>query len=211
MTRINEAEARAEIVRVTQIVARYGLARSNDGNISVRLGDDRILVTPGGLYKLGLQPEEPLVVDRAGKVLDNPQGLKPTSELALHLTVYQERPDVQAVLHAHPPYATALTIAELPFPTDYLPEVLLALGPVPTAPYARPQTQALAESLRELIRAHDNVLLSHHGSVSVGQTLEQALISLERLEHAAYTYYLAQGLGTPVPLPAEALQALRGK
>jgi len=112
-------------------------------------------------------------------------------------------------LHAHPPYATALTIAEMPFPTDYLPEVLIALGDVPIAEYGTPGTSALAESIRRLIKGHNAIILSHHGSITVGKSLEEALIALERLEHAAYTYYLAHNLSTPVPLAEEDLKRLR--
>lgn len=205
---MNEAELRDEIVRITRIVADYGLARSSDGNISARLTDDRFLITPRSVYKMSLQPEDLIIVDAQGRLLEGREGMGPTSETAMHMEVYRQRPDVNAVLHAHPPYATALTVVGIPFPTEYLPEVLIALGPVPTAPYARPQTQALAESIRELIRDHNNVLLSHHGSVSAAATLEKALIDLERLEHTAYTYYLTQALGDPIPLPREELTGL---
>jgi L-fuculose-phosphate aldolase len=205
---MSEYRLSQEIARVTRIVANYGLVRSSDGNISVRLDEDRFLVTPSGLYKMTMEPDDPLVVDGNGKVLEGKPGLRPTSELNMHLEAYRQRPDINAVLHAHPPYATALTIASLPFPTDYMPEVLLALGPVPTAPYARPGTAELAESIREPIREYNNILLSHHGSLSVGISLEVALIALERLEHAAYTYFLARGLGQPIPLPRQELDSL---
>ena len=127
----------------------------------------------------------------------------------MHLEAYRQRPDINAVLHAHPPYATALTIAGIPFPTNLLPEVLIALGDVPTVPYATPGTPALAESIRAPIQAHNTVLLSNHGSISVGRTLEEALIALERLEHTAYTYHLARELGDPIPLPDDELKRLR--
>ncbi len=200
---------REEIVRVTRIVADRGLVRSSDGNISVRLGEDMFLVTPSGLYKMSMEPDDPIVVNMHGEILFGKPGLKPTSELNMHLEVYRQRPDVNAVLHAHPPFATALTIAGIPFPTDFLPEVLIALGDVPTASYATPGTTELAESIREHIKHHNSVLLSNHGSISVGETLEEALIALERLEHAAYTYYLTCTLGTPNALPGEELEKLR--
>lgn len=207
---MSEYRLRQEIVRVTRIVANQGLIRSSDGNISMRMSEDRFLVTPSGLYKMSMEPDDPVVVDGEGRVLEGKEGHRPTSELNMHLEVYRQRPDVNAVLHAHPPFATALTIAELEYPTDYMPEVMLALGHVPTAPYARPGTMALAASIREPIRHHDNILLSHHGSISVGKTLEEALVALERLEHAAYTYYLARAFGEPVPLPSDELDELAG-
>ena len=206
---LNEYQLRQEIVRVTRIVANQGLIRSSDGNISVRLDDETFLVTPSGLYKMSMEPDDPLIVNQEGEVLQGKPGLRPTSELGVHLEAYRQRPDINAVLHAHPPYATALTITGIPFPTDLLPEVLIALGEVPTAPYATPGTPALAESIREPIREHNTVLLSNHGSISVGKTLEDALIALERLEHAAYTYHLARTLGNPIPLAEDELAFLQ--
>ena len=102
-----------------------------------------------------------------------------------------------------------MTIAGVPFPTDYLPEVLIALGDVPIAKYGTPGTPDLAKSIQEFIKDHNAVILSHHGSITVGETLEEALVALERLEHAAYTYYLAHNLGNPIPLPDEELSHLR--
>ncbi len=209
MTVISEYQLRQEIIRVTRIVANQGLIRSSDGNLSVRLDESRFLMTPSGLYKMSMEPDDPIVVDEQGEVLIGKPGLKPTSEINMHLEAFRQRPDINAVLHAHPPYATALTIAGVPFPTDYLPEVLIALGDVPVAKYGTPGTPDLAKSIREFVKDHDAVILSHHGSITVGKTLEEALVALERLEHAAYTYYLAHNLGNPVPLPDEELSHLR--
>jgi L-fuculose-phosphate aldolase len=209
MTVISEYQLRQEIIRVTRIVANQGLIRSSDGNLSVRLGENRFLMTPSGLYKMSMEPDDPIVVNENGEVLIGKPGLKPTSEINMHLEAFRQRPDINAVLHAHPPYATALTIAGLSFPTDYLPEVLIALGEVPIAKYGTPGTPALAESIQEYIKDHNAVILSHHGSITVGKTLEEALVALERLEHAAYTYYLAHNLSNPVPLPDEELSHLR--
>lgn len=206
---LSEYQLRQEIMRVTRIVANQGLIRSSDGNISVRLDDNNFLVTPSGLYKMAMEPDDPLVIDQEGNIVSGKPALKPTSELNMHLEIYRQRGDINAVLHAHPPYATALTVAGLPFPTDFLPEVLIALGDVPTAPYATPGTQALADSIRTLIINHDTILLGNHGSISAGRTLEEALIALERLEHAAHTYHLATALGEPIPLPHDELVHLR--
>jgi len=205
---ITEYRLRQKIVRATHIVADQGLVRSSDGNISVRLDDDRFLVTPSGIYKMAMEPDDPVVVNSKGETLSGKDDLKPTSELGMHLEVYRQRPDVNAVIHAHPPYATALTIAGIPFPTDFVAEVLVGLGEVPTADYATPGTPALGESIRELIKIHNSILLSNHGAISVGKTIEEALITMERLEHAAYTYYIAQMLGEPRPLPKAELEKL---
>jgi len=204
-----ETNLRREIIRVTRIVSAQGLSRSSDGNISGRLDDKRFLITPSGLYKMTMTPEDLVIVDREGRALEARPGLRPTSEILMHLEVYRQRPEINAVLHAHPPYATALTIVGIPLPIDILPEVLATLGEVPTAPYATPGTEELALSIREPIREHNAVLLSHHGSLTVGKTLEEALIALERIEHAARTYYLARTLGRVRPLPPEEIAKLR--
>lgn len=209
MTAFNEYQLRQEITRVTRIVANQGLIRSSDGNLSVRLDEKRFLVTPSGLYKMSMEPDDPIIVNEKGEVLIGKPDYKPTSEIKMHLEAYHQRPDIDAVLHAHPPYTTALTIAGIQFPTDYLPEVLIALGDVPIAKYGTPGTPDLAKSIRELVKDHNAIILSHHGSITVGKTLEEALIALERLEHAAYTYYLAHNLGKPIPLPEKELEHLR--
>jgi L-fuculose-phosphate aldolase len=205
----NETACRKEIIRVLRIVTDQNMIRSSDGNISYRLEPDRYLMTPSGVYKMAMQPEDLLVVDGSSHILSGKPGLRPTSEMLMHLEAYRQRPDIRAVLHAHPPYATALTIAGIPFPIDLIPEVMLALGDVPTAPYATPGSKELAESIRLPIRTHNAVLLSHHGSLNVGQTLEEALIGLERLEHAAHTYALAQSFGKIIPLPDDEIAHLR--
>ena len=204
-----EERLRQEIVRVTQITAERGLLSSSDGNLSARLDAERVLITPSGVYKATLEPQDLIVIDMQGDVLEARAGLRPTSETRMHLEVYHQRPDVDAVLHAHPLYATALTIAAIPFPLDVIPEALLGLGDVPTAPYATPGTPDLALSIRDLIQSHNNVLLSHHGSLTVGKTLEEALIALERLEHTARAFFIAQTLGAVVRLPQEELARLR--
>jgi len=209
MKKENETNLRREIIRITHIMANQGLIRSSDGNVSARLDERRFLITPSGLYKRALEPSDLIIVDRDGQTLKGRPGLRPTSETKMHLEAYRQRPDIGAVLHAHPPYATALTIAQIPFPVDLIPEVLLVLGDAPTAAYATPGTEELALSIRDLIREHDAVLLSHHGSLTVGETLEEALVALERVEHTAHTFFLSQALGTVTSLPPEETARLR--
>ncbi len=204
-----EAELRQEIVTIACIAADKGLITSSDGNLSIRLDEARVLVTPSGVYKWRMQPEDLVTVDMTGQKLAGPPHLRATSEVKLHLEVYRQRPDVDAVLHAHPPYAVALSIAGVPLPVNLIPEVLLALGDVPTAPYATPGTEDLALSVSAPIREHDAVILSHHGSVTVGATLEEALIAVERLEAAARAYHLAHALGAVHRLPPDEVERLR--
>ncbi|MGB8212071.1 MAG: class II aldolase/adducin family protein [Anaerolineales bacterium] len=205
----NELDLRAELIRVNRILAERGLIRSSDGNISVRLDRNFLLVTPTGVYKSAMNPEDLIVIDLDGKVSSARPGMHPTSETLMHLEAYRQRPDINAVIHAHPPFSTALTIAGKPFPVEYIPEVLIALGDVPTAAYATPGTQALADSIHDLILDHNCILLSHHGSLTVGASLEEALIAVERMEHAAYTLWISQAFGVPIPLPPADLAALR--
>jgi L-fuculose-phosphate aldolase len=209
MMELNEEQARAEIIRVTRIVAGQGLIRSNDGNLSIRLGEDRFLVTPSGLYKMAMEPGDLLVVDWQNRVVEGRPGLKPTSEILMHLEAYRQRNDISAVLHAHPLYATSLTIVGEPFPMDIIPEAAIGLGSVPVAEYATPGTPEMAASIRAPISRSKTILLSHHGSLTVGRTLEEALIALERLEHTAHSYFLARTLGAIVPLPQDEMERLQ--
>ena len=204
-----EQKFRKEIVYTNRVCVESGVIRSSDGNISIRLEDDRFLVTPSGLYKRCLKPKQLLIVNHQGEVIKGQGSLKPSSELLMHLEAYRQREDIGAVLHAHPPYSTALTIAGIPFPTDIVPEVLALLGEIPSAPYATPGTQDLALSISDLIKTHNAILLSNHGSLTVGKTLEEALLALERMELAAQLYTLAHNMGKIIPLPEEEIKRLR--
>ena len=204
-----ELSLRQGIVRVMRICTQKRLIESNDGNISCRLDDNRLIITPSGCYKADLQPDDLIIMDMDGAVQQCKPGARPTSETLLHLEAYNQRADINAVLHAHPLYATALTIAGIPFPIDLIPEVLLTLGDVPTAVYATPGTVDMALAIRPLIKTYNTILLSHHGSLSVGKTLIEALIDLERLEHAAESYALAASLGKIIPLPQKELARLQ--
>ncbi len=205
----DEPTLRNELIRVNQILAERGLIRSSDGNISARLESNLFLITPSGVYKSAMSPEDLIVIDMDGKVHQARKGLQPTTEVLMHLEAYRQRPEVNAVIHAHPPISTALTISGKAFPVEFIPEVLTALGDIPVAAYATPGTQALADSIHDLIRTHDCILLSHHGSLTVGSSLEEALIAIERMEHAAYTLWISQAFGTPIPLPPAELESLR--
>jgi L-fuculose-phosphate aldolase len=204
-----EKQARSEIIRVMRIVTGQGLVRSSDGNISIRLDEDHFLVTPSGVYKMTMQAADLIIVDWQNKVVKGRPGLQPTSEILMHLEAYRQRKDIRAALHAHPPYATALTIAGEVFPLDIIPEVPIALGIVPIAEYATPGTPALAASIREPIMRSNAILLSHHGSLTVGHTLEEALIALERVEHTARSYFIAKSFGKVVPIPPDEMERLQ--
>lgn len=203
-----EAELREELIGVCRKLEQKGLLAATDGNISCRSGKESLLITPSGKAKAELEAEDILLVDFDGKVLSGAG--KPSSELRMHLLVYRERPDIEAVVHAHPPLLTACTLAGIPFMAEALPEVWLTIGAVPTAPYATPTTQEVPDSIAPFIKDHKAVLLERHGSLTLGKTIKEAYMRLEKLEHAAHTLLYARILNplAPVPLPKIELSKL---
>ncbi len=194
----SEAAWRQEMVEVCHALYQRQLVAALDGNVSSRRGN-LILTTPSGLCKGHLHAADLLVVNEVGQVVAG-QG-QPTSELLLHLEVYQQRPEVGAVIHAHPPVATALTIAGVSLTEGILPEVVLTLGAIPTAPYATTGTPDMAAAIRSLVPQHDAILLEQHGALTIGRTLWDAYFKMEKVEHAAWIVWLAKHLGHVRSLP----------
>jgi L-fuculose-phosphate aldolase len=155
-----------------------------------------------------MEPEDVLLLEMDGSEVSPVPGRRPSSETPMHVEAYRQRPEMRAVIHAHPSYATALTVAGLDFPNDVLPEVLLGLGEVACAPYSTPSSEQDAEAIRLLIREHDAIMLCQHGSLTVGRNLEEALLKLERVESVAEVFWKAQLLGNVKRLPPEARQQL---
>lgn len=205
--RVDEREARERIVEVCRRMHERGLIAGGEGNVSVRLAPDRILITPSGVNKGFLKPSELAVLDAAGNA--SRRGPKASSEFRLHLAAYAARPDCGAVLHAHPPHAIALTIADLPLSQDLIPESVVSLGRVPTAAYATPSTPALADGVGDLLVHHDIVMMARHGSVCVGPDLDTAYDRLESLEHTARITVIARSLGPVQPLDPIEIARLR--
>jgi L-fuculose-phosphate aldolase len=199
-------EARQEIVKYSHKVQQYGYVSATDGNLSVRLDENRILITPSGLEKGEMTLEAPIIVDMEGNKLEGDG--KPSSEGKMHIEVYKLRPDVNAVIHAHPPKCIAFTIAGQPVDTCLLPEVVVTLGAVPTSRYATPTTDEVPDSIREYIMKSDAVMLSRHGSLTVGADLKSAFKILEKMEHSATIAIYARLLGGPVPFSNSELQKL---
>jgi len=206
-----EHELRQAILECGRICYDRGLMTSNDGNISVRPDSNRVLITAAGICKGRMEAGDLLIVDMNGQVIISWKGLKPSSETPMHLEVYKQRPDIYAVIHAHPVFATTLTVAGKTFPHDILPEVALTLGDVPITAYATPSSHQDAEVVRPLIRDHDALLLRQHGSLTVGKNLNDALIHLERLEHVAQVYWHAHMLGNVERIPSAELERLSKK
>ncbi|MGV8075181.1 MAG: class II aldolase/adducin family protein [Syntrophobacteraceae bacterium] len=204
----SEMDLRIELVRICRKLESKGFIAATDGNVSCRLGEDRLLVTPSGRAKGELHPMDFLSVDLQGKPVCCSG--KPSSEIRMHVLVYQQRKDVRAVVHAHPPMLTAYTLAGIPFMAEALPEVRVSIGSVPTAPYATPSTEEVPDSIAPFIESHQAILMERHGSLTVGRTPTEAYLRLEKLEHAAHTLFYARLLNkdAPVPLPQDALQKL---
>ena len=188
-----------ELVHICHAMYHKGFIASSEGNVSARLGPDRILVTARGVHKGFLRPEQLIETDLDGKPVSD-EGV-PSSEIALHLAAYRERPDIAAVIHAHPTTAIACTLAGISLADGTLPEVVTALGAIPTVPYVTPGTRDVGEAIRPLIRQFDALLLARHGSVTVGVTLQEAYSKLEMLEHSAQILFRARLLGGGTPLP----------
>jgi len=185
-----------------------GLLAAADGNVSLRLPDDSILLTPAGVNKARLHPGSLARVTLDGRVLEG----KPSTERAMHLAVYRTCPDARVVVHAHPPTAIAWTLARpqlTELPTDALPELLLAAGRVPIAPYARPGTEEMGTVLLPFLPAHRLLLLARHGALSWGESMEEAINGMERVEHSALILKSAEELGGATPLPPLELEELR--
>lgn len=210
--RQKEAALRDEVVRVCRLMWEKGFVAASDGNVSVRLGKDRLLTTPSGVSKGFISASDVVLIDMDGKpvgpVRHGEEPSKPSSEILLHLEVYRQRPDVEAVVHAHPPLAIAFTIAGIALTQCVLPEVIVNLGSIPTTAYATPATPEGPVVIRDLIRHHDALIIDRHGSVTVGKTLFEAYMKLEKVEHLAQVTLAARQLGRVAELPPAEVRKL---
>jgi len=201
-----EREYREDIVRVGQLIWQKGWIAANDGNITVRMDEDRVLATPTGVSKGMMHPDDLIVCDMNGKKL---QGRKEqTSEIAMHLTIYRLRPDVRAIVHAHPPVATGYASAGKPLNLALLPEVIIGMGCVPLAEYGLPGTPALTEPMLPYIPKHDAILLANHGAVCYGEDVYKAFFRMETVEHFARISLVAALVGGPRVLPRGEVEKL---
>lgn len=205
--RPDEATLREQIVECCRRMHERGYISGWEGNVSARLSSDRILVTPARTNKGFLKPADLLIVDKEGKTLRSKA--RPSSELKVHLAVYSVRPDCNAVVHAHPPTAIAFTIAGISLAQCVIPEAVMTLGEVPTAPYATPTTQDVAAEVERLALEHDVIMMDRHGSVTLGRDVFEAYDRLESLEHTATVTLYAKMLGPVRPLPEAEIAKLR--
>ncbi len=201
-----EREYRQDIVDIGRFIWQKGWVAANDGNITARMDQERLLATPTGVSKGMMHPDDLIVCDMNGRKL---QGQKEqTSELAMHLTIYKLRPDIRAIVHAHPPVATGFAAAKKPLNLALLPEVIIGLGCVPLAEYGLPGTPELTEPMLPLIPKYDAILLGNHGAVCYGEDVYKAFFRMETVEHFARISLVAELLGGPRVLPRDEVQKL---
>lgn len=201
-----EREYRDDICQIGRLVFQKGWVAANDGNISIRLDAERVLATPTGVSKGMLQPDDLIIVDRKGNKLSG--RLERTSEFAMHATIYDMRPDIKAVVHAHPPVATGFATAGKPLNLALLPEVVIGLGCVPLADYGLPGTPALTEPMLPYIPKYDALMMANHGAVCYGEDVFKAYFKMETMEHFARIQLVAELLGGPKVLPREEVDKL---
>ena len=195
-----------EIVRYGRMLCEQGFVAAMDGNLSVRLDADRILVTPTCLSKGAMRPADMVIVDLNGKRVAGRRNV--TSEIGMHLLVYQMRPDVQAIVHAHPPTATGFAAAGIALTEPLVCEVVMGLGCIPLARYGTPGTSELAQTLEPYVPNYDAILMSNHGVVAYGDTLEHAYMKMETVEHFAKIALVTHLLGRQQPLKEVEIEKL---
>lgn len=208
MNHLSEEHLRADIVEIGRRLHERSYIASNDGNISVRLGEDLLLTTPKGVSKGFMSPDMMVVTDLSGRKVRGHRD--PSSELLMHLEVYRSRPDARAVVHAHPPVATGFAVAGIPLDRAVLAEVITTLGSIPIADYGTPSTQELPDAVRKYIKAHDALLLANHGALTVAGELFAAYYKMETIEHFARISLVARLLGRERLLSREEVERLQG-
>ena len=199
-------DVKKEICEIGKRVHSNGYVAANDGNISVKINQNEFLCTPTGVSKGFMTPDMIIKVDGKGNKIEG--DLNPSSEMKMHLKVYAERPDVNAVVHAHPPTATGFAIAGIPLDMYTMPEAIIFLGTVPIAEYGTPSTDEIPDSLAPYIHNHDAFLLQNHGALTVGNTLTKAFFMMENLEFFAKASFIARQLGGENELSCEQIEKL---
>jgi len=202
----SEAEHRSDICVVGRWIHDRGFVASTDGNISVRLGADRILMSPTFMSKGMMTPDDLVIIDFEGRRVGGTR--KPSSELAMHLLIYRLRPDINAICHAHPPTATGYAAAGIALDKPILCELVMGLGTIPVARYGTPGTAELTTALEPLVRGHESILMANHGVVTYGPDLMTAFLRMETTEHFARVSMITEILGKQVLLSGGDLEKL---
>ena len=188
-------DIREQICDVCRKMWHLGWVAANDGNISVKNSDKTWWITPSGLSKSLITPDKLIRVDRDMNIIEGPKDLKPSTEMKMHMRCYEERTDVNAVVHAHPPVSTGFAVANKPLDQYCMIETVLTVGSIPVAPYATPSTQEVPDSIAPFLQEHDVLLLQNHGALAVGTDLITAFYRMETLEHFAKISLVAHLLG----------------
>lgn len=202
-----ERQLRQDMVAVGRLLYEKNLIVATDGNVSIRLPRGRLLSTPSGANKGLMKPADLIITDMKGRKISGPG--KPTSELRLHLAIYEERPDVAAVVHAHPPVATAFTVAGVSLSDCVIPEAVFTLGSIPTSDYATPASAQGPLVIKKLIHSFDAVILDRHGAVTCGPDVWDAFKKMEKVEHTALVNFYARQLGAVKILPPDEIEKLK--
>lgn len=212
MSTVSEYEIKKQICDIGKRIYNRGMVAANDGNISVKLNDHEFLCTPTGVSKGFMTPEYICKVNEKGEVISANPGFKPSSEIKMHMRVYEKRPDVKSVVHAHPMYATSFAIAGIPLTQPIMPEAVIALGCVPIAEYGRPSTMEIPDAVEKYLPYFDAVLLANHGALTYSDSLLAAYHKMESVEFYAQLLYQSKVLGGPkefTPQQVEDLYEIR--
>lgn len=202
----NEEYIRREICRVGHMLHQRGFVAACDGNISVRLRQDLVLCTPTSISKGMMEPEDLVLINMSGAQVSGER--RPSTEMGMHLLFYRMRPEIRAVVHAHPPTATGFAAAGIPLDEPLVAEVVVACGSIPLARYGTPGTPELSQALAPLVPDNDAILMAHHGVVTCGHDLLSASMKMEIAEHYAKIVLVARQLGPTQPLPKEEVRKL---
>ena len=205
---MDEQKIKEQICEMGKRMYSRNMVAANDGNISVRVGEQEFLCTPTGVSKGFMTPEYICRVDAQGNLLEGNPGFRPSSEMKMHLRVYEKRPDIGAVVHAHPPYATSFAVMGIPLDQPIISEAVVSLGTVPVAEYGTPSTSELPDALEKYLPDYDAVLLEHHGALTYAGDLETAFMRMESVEFYAQLLYQTRMLGGPRVLSEERVQKL---
>lgn len=205
---VSVKEAKEEICEIGRRLYALGFANSNDGNISVRFSDDEIWVTPTAVSKGYMTPDMLVRVNIDGEVLEGDRN--PSSEVKMHLRVYQKSPDTNAVVHAHPPMSTAFAVCHKPLDKYYLTEAVAALGIVPVTEYATPSTEEVPDSVEPFVEEYTALLIANHGALAWDETLLGAFYKMQQIEYLAQIHWMVPQIGTPHEIPEKEVERLMG-
>lgn len=203
-----EKELRLLICDIGRNLFNKDFIAANDGNISARLSETEVLASPTGVSKGYLQPHMLVKVNLQGEILEAAEGYRPSTEVKMHLRIYNELPEMNGVVHAHPPYATAFAIKGEPLDKMMMPESVIAMGDIPLAAYGTPSTEEIPDSLIPFLGKKTAVLLESHGALTWGKDVMSAYMNMERLEYTAKLTFITRMIKGERELPQNRIDEL---